>query len=209
MCSDFRRVLGSDYVSSITWFSDAHHAFLWLRGRIISLSETNMDGPSAGICQSKRQKFNVKIGDTAQCLKGISSAIAKRAYEIYVRRGSIPGHEGEDWQLAEKEVLQPICACGILESKDAARISMTPSAFGENDGDIEEIEICAEPTRLILRGSRGGQGRLRGTAVYRVLPLAHEFDPSSIRVQLKQHGGFFEIEIRKAHKDAQTRRQAA
>ena len=151
----------------------------------------------------------MKIGDTPQCLEGISSAIAKRAYEIYLRRGSIPGHEREDWQLAEKEVLQPVCACAILESKDATKISMTPSAFGENGGDIAEIEICAEPTRLVLKANTGAPGRPPGTVVYRVLSFAQEFDPASISLLLKQHGCFFEIEIHKARKAAPTCRQAA
>jgi Protein of unknown function (DUF2934) len=31
-------------------------------------------------------------------------AIAKRAYELYLERGSIPGHETEDWLHAELEL---------------------------------------------------------------------------------------------------------
>jgi hypothetical protein len=30
--------------------------------------------------------------------------IARRAYEIFLRRGGEPGHEAEDWQEAEKEL---------------------------------------------------------------------------------------------------------
>jgi hypothetical protein len=31
-------------------------------------------------------------------------AIAKRAYELYLERGSIPGYELEDWLTAEAEI---------------------------------------------------------------------------------------------------------
>ena len=32
--------------------------------------------------------------------------IAKRAYELYLERGSIEGHHDEDWLLAEAELLR-------------------------------------------------------------------------------------------------------
>lgn len=32
-------------------------------------------------------------------------AIAKRAYELYLRRGSVPGYEVEDWLQAEAELI--------------------------------------------------------------------------------------------------------
>lgn len=31
-------------------------------------------------------------------------AIAKRAYELYLQRGSVPGHELDDWLAAEAEL---------------------------------------------------------------------------------------------------------
>ena len=31
--------------------------------------------------------------------------IRRRAYELYVQRGYAPGHENEDWLVAEQEVL--------------------------------------------------------------------------------------------------------
>jgi hypothetical protein len=32
-------------------------------------------------------------------------AIAKRAYELYLQRGSVPGYELEDWLTAEAELI--------------------------------------------------------------------------------------------------------
>ena len=33
-----------------------------------------------------------------------AEAIAKRAYELYLQRGSVPGHEMDDWLQAEAEL---------------------------------------------------------------------------------------------------------
>jgi len=33
-----------------------------------------------------------------------AEAIAKRAYELYLQRGSVPGHELDDWFQAEAEL---------------------------------------------------------------------------------------------------------
>jgi hypothetical protein len=38
---------------------------------------------------------------TAELLR---EAIAKRAYELYLQRGSVPGYELEDWLAAEAEL---------------------------------------------------------------------------------------------------------
>ena len=34
----------------------------------------------------------------------LEDEIRRRAYEIYVQRGSVPGNESEDWLTAEREV---------------------------------------------------------------------------------------------------------
>lgn len=35
----------------------------------------------------------------------LETAIRRRAYELYEQRGCNPGHEDEDWLVAEREVL--------------------------------------------------------------------------------------------------------
>jgi hypothetical protein len=35
----------------------------------------------------------------------LEGEIRQRAYELYARRGYVPGHENEDWLVAEQEVL--------------------------------------------------------------------------------------------------------
>jgi hypothetical protein len=36
----------------------------------------------------------------------LESEIRRRAYELYERRGCTPGHEHEDWLMAEREVVE-------------------------------------------------------------------------------------------------------
>ena len=35
----------------------------------------------------------------------IEAEIRRRAYELYQERGGTPGHEDEDWLVAEREIL--------------------------------------------------------------------------------------------------------
>ena len=55
---------------------------------------TSISGPSLTI-ESKRK----------QPTADVEGEIRQRAYELYVQRGFEPGHEDEDWLLAEREIL--------------------------------------------------------------------------------------------------------
>ncbi len=155
----------------------------------------------------KRRPVRARIGNVSECLGAISAAIAKRAYEIYQTRGGRPGNDREDWQLAEKEILQPL-SCGVLESKDGVTVSTFCSTCGAKD--IEEIEVCVEPHRLILAGTRGIKPGCAETAkFYRVLPLGDEIDPASVNVTMAQHGALLEIQMRKVRKESLPGNKAA
>lgn len=155
----------------------------------------------------EKRPVEVKIVDTVQCLKEVSAALAKRAFEIYESRGGNAGHELEDWQLAEKEILQPLC-CGLLESKDRVTVSAFCSSCGAKD--LEKIEVCVEPHRLILVGTRPlRHGSGENMKDYRVLDLKEEIDPSSTEVMMAQHGALLEVRIRKLRKQSPTEIKAA
>ena len=55
-----------------------------------------------------RKAASTKPVVTAESLPGSSMSlddeIRRRAYEIYLERGSTPGSESEDWLVAEREV---------------------------------------------------------------------------------------------------------
>jgi DUF2934 family protein len=155
----------------------------------------------------QRQAVKVKIVNAAECLQAISAVIAKRAYEIYESRGCRQGESLEDWRLAENEILKPLC-CGVLDSKEGVMISAFCSSCGAKD--IEQIEVCVEPHRLIVVGTRASRlGAGENAKVYRVLPMADEIDPSSVKVTMAQHGALMEIQIRKLQKGSLIGNKAA
>jgi hypothetical protein len=82
----------------------------------------------------------VKIGNVSEILNAISRAVAKRAYEIYQFHPRRPGHDREDWLLAEKEVLQPLSCWGILNSKSGVVVSAFCSALGVKD--LADRSLC-------------------------------------------------------------------
>lgn len=132
---------------------------------------------------------SVKIGNATECSKSISDAVAKRAYEIYERSGRQPGSDRKNWFLAESEILKPL-SCGVLKSKDGINVSICRSSLSAKD-----IDVCAEPHRLIVMARNDSNSTIGPTAVYRVLPLADEVDPSSLK--LRAHGRLLEIKLSK------------
>ena len=153
-----------------------------------------MKGQLEMVAPRKDHSVIAKIGNTADCLKSISAAIATRAYEIYQDQGRRLGRDEGNWRLAESEVLQPLC-CGILQSKDEIMVSLFCSGMGAKD--IRDIEVVVEPHRLILMGKKRSDSEPGKDAnVYRVLPLKEEFNPSSVK--LWQRGSLLEIEIHKS-----------
>jgi hypothetical protein len=44
------------------------------------------------------------VSKTATAIPPTHEQIAKRAYELYLERGSVEGHHEEDWLLAEAEL---------------------------------------------------------------------------------------------------------
>jgi len=47
--------------------------------------------------------------------------IAQRAYELYLQRGSVPGHENDDWLQAEAE---------LIEARRNGEEAFTPGSAG-------------------------------------------------------------------------------
>jgi Protein of unknown function (DUF2934) len=161
-------------------------------GLEVKIWGSEMNSQPEAVTHGKGRFVAAKIGNAEECEKGISAAIAKHAYEIYQRQGSLPGHDQENMRLAEREVLQPLW-CGVTDSKDEIVVSLYSSAL--DGGGIQEIEACIEPNRLIFVGKKQPEPG-KDTNVYHVLPLSEELDPSSAK--LSQQGSLLEIEIHKA-----------
>ena len=56
---------------------------------------------SAKAPSTKAQAANASKGEPTH------EDIAKRAYELYLERGSVEGHHEEDWMIAEAELRRP------------------------------------------------------------------------------------------------------
>jgi hypothetical protein len=58
--------------------------------------------------------------------------IARRAYELYLQRGSVPGHETDDWLQAETELATASVEGDASESPPPSRRSETGSSRRES-----------------------------------------------------------------------------
>lgn len=88
----------------------------------------------------------IKPGSHIDRLKQLQEAIAWRAYELFESRGCEHGQAHADWLRAESELLQPL-AVRIDEREDHVTVEAEMPGF-----TAEEIEVSAEPRRLIIRG---------------------------------------------------------
>jgi hypothetical protein len=59
--------------------------------------------------------------ETAPGPQPSSEAIAKRAYELYLQRGSVSGYELEDWLQAEAELTAAAAAAAAAATASATR----------------------------------------------------------------------------------------
>jgi hypothetical protein len=145
---------------------------------------------------------NLKIAPVspAEQSKRIRDAVAVRAFQICESRGCGAGHDAEDWQRAESEIVGPL-NCGHLVLDDRIWLS-TDVAYFEKGA----IEICVEPRRLTICGTprigkpsqppeSGGSGSRKGV-IFRFLDFPVEILPAQATAKFK--GRFVEIDLPKA-----------
>ena len=140
--------------------------------------------------------LHVRVGNREECWKTLAALIQKRASAIYQRRAETADEGTELWKLAESQVEKPLC-CGILKLTSGWLVSFNAAELATTD-----VEVCAEPHRLVLLGrnpSIGGTGAI--DPVVRVLRLPEAVDPSSLKV--RQQGPILDIELHSAVAPAQ------
>lgn len=79
-------------------------------------------------------------------LRELQEVISRRAYELFEGRGCEHGQDLADWLRAESDLLQHI-AIKVSEYKDRLAVEAELSGFS-----ADEIEVSAEPRRLIISG---------------------------------------------------------
>ena len=83
------------------------------------------------------------MGDATSAL-----AIARRAFELFEKRGREHGHDWEDWFRAESEFLCPV---SIATSESDERLSIRANVFGFAE---KELQVSVEPRRVAILGKR-------------------------------------------------------
>ena len=135
----------------------------------------------------------------------IQNMIARRAYEHFEHRGHVPGHEIEDWEQAETELLIYPCRHDLRESAEAIiLIAELPGSF-----TADQLTVSVEAHRLMVSGEReinvlcgdtkGTHAELRSQHIFRVHDLPVDVDPSKATGTLK--GAMVEIVLPKASPD--------
>ncbi len=59
--------------------------------------------------------------------------IARRAYELYLQRGSVPGHETDDWLQAEAELAARAAVAEPAERPSPSRRGTSEPAAGRRE----------------------------------------------------------------------------
>jgi|SRR5690242_5442541 HSP20 family protein len=125
--------------------------------------------------------------------------ISRRAYELFELRGSVHGHDREDWLQALSEISQDV-PMEITETQTGFTIRAEVPGFSE-----KEIEVRVAPRSVCITGKRQETSEQtdenavnverRSSQIFRAVELPSEVDPSQVDATV--HGGFLEIKLLK------------
>jgi len=134
----------------------------------------------------------IRIMSMPEGWEALAEVVAHRAEEINRRSGDAWDKNVDPWELAENQVEKPLM-CGLVDREGGVRrVTLNSLSVG-----TKEIDISAEPHRLILLGwNKASSEKDRGEPAVRVLTLADEVEPSSLKV--KRAGHILDIELDKA-----------
>ena len=149
------------------------------------------------------EKLKLTPLDANEQARRVQEAVARRAYEIFERRGGAAWHELEDWRQAESELVPPCCG-GKMTLNGSLWLGTDASTFEEGTIEIwiapRHITICGKPR---IEKERAASGERRAEMIYHAVDLPLEVDPSGVTATF--HGPSLEIVLRKAQaKPAQT-----
>lgn len=134
----------------------------------------------------EKVKVKVMAMDVREPERRVHTEIARRAYEIFKDRGSLSGHELEDWRQAEADV---ICLSyyGRMVVDAGLWIGTDIEMFEEGS-----IEIWISPRRITICGKQNTadkkistQRSIRpGAIIFQVINLGCEVDPSAVKTKI-------------------------
>ena len=133
-------------------------------------------------------------------MEEIRQEIARRAYELFEERGREPGHEQQDWLLAESKLLIPL-SIEMVETSKQLRVTAEVADFTEKD-----IQVSVEPRRLLIGGKKtqstepDGEGaepsEYSSMMFFRALDLPATVDTKNVKASLKD--GVLKVTLQKA-----------
>jgi HSP20 family molecular chaperone IbpA len=152
----------------------------------------------ARVSRSKRmpQRAQPRIVSGEQ-LRGrgqeISDTVARRAYEIFERRGRADGHHEDDWRQAESELVLPLKVT-VADAGRNLTIEAAVPGFSAS-----EIEVGLGPRRVTIAGQRQAgdapRAECRAMWVFRAMELPEDVDTGDATVTFDE--GVLEVTLRK------------
>ncbi len=110
----------------------------------------------------------------------LAEAVARRAFEIFERRGCAPGHHEEDWLQAESELLLPV-QLELAEADQYLTIRAPAPGFSAC-----EIEFALGPRRVTIAGTRSRPDAAAGPCRFvRVVDLPGDVDPENVHADFQ------------------------
>lgn len=136
----------------------------------------------------------VPPSEISEHARQIFDAIARRAYQIFESRGRVPGHDRDDWFLAESELLKPL-KFYVRESADHLIAHTEIPALRAH-----EIKVSVEPVYLRISGTTEARtdenpgevvmyslrhSLLPAEHIFHVAELPAEVDPANAKATFK------------------------
>ena len=139
--------------------------------------------------------------DAFEQTRRVQEAIGHRAFEIFESRGSIPGHELEDWRQAETELTGARCS-GQIKRDGSLWVNAGAALFQPDTTEIwvspRKLTICGKPHVLRSSSVVRQEGPCRkGEMIFHVIDLACEVDPSRVTAKFDDAASL-EIVLEKA-----------
>ena len=118
-------------------------------------------------------------------------AVARRAYEIFERRGRVDGQHEEDWRQAESELLYPL-AVTVTDAGECLTVAAAVPGF-----DACDVEVCVEPRRVTIAGQRrpDATGPEHRTRMLRAVELPEDVTTCDVIAAVED--GVVEVTLRK------------
>jgi len=115
--------------------------------------------------------------------------IRKRAFELFERRGGLPGFDVEDWIQAEHDLFW-VPQAELAETEAEFKIKVGVPGF-----ETKDLEITAQPREILIQGNaeKHGEKTERGVtysefgtkSLYRRFPLAAAIEIGSVTANVE------------------------